>query len=662
MVGNMPTEDRAWMESSDEAPRYIRRRQWLKALGVAGIAGFAGCQGDGDGGTETAADTPTDTPPESGTDTGTNTQDFGETATESTPVNQLPEPSGTHDTVTSAAYTTLNPLYNTEAGAGDAIGFALDGGYTFDDQQEYFPLLYDMSTDSGQVWVFEVREGLEFSDPYGEVTAESFTYQIQELHQTDWAGTADSASWGSDVNVEQTGTYEFQAELPSPNILYPESFDPLLYPVPKDLVQPYIEEQDAEGLRQDEELLELQFTGNLGAFVLDEWNRGSGTTYTRNDDYYIQNIDEGPDLFEGAPYFEGASTSVVQEQSSRLGALETGEADVASIPPTRFQEFDEKDSVNVLQIPQPYNEIISVNMRDNGWNAGPGNLFRHIPFRQAMAAAINKQNLIDGVFQGLAAPHYTWQPRWSRFYPEGADLSTFGSGDQYGSDYARGLAEDAFEMSEHDYAFDGDTMVNPDGDQVALTFYHSAGQETERLESEFAAQELNNNLGMNVQVEAIDGTRFDNEYWSNNPVEPGTTATVNGEEYTWNAPSPNNGGPRSATSNQAWDMSMVFGLNTFPRNPLTNQFFFDGPNSFYNPVGYYPEFNAPELFQQAREATSVEEVEQAFAEIFVNVAKEQPYIMLAFPDGLTGYNPDLVGPIENFSNGWNFPAWRFEEG
>ena len=324
--------------------------------------------------------------------------------------------SGSYDTVTSAGFTTLNPLYNTESGAGTAIGRALDQGYTFDENQDYFPLLYDMSTDEGEVWTFEVRENLEFSDPYGQVTAEDFVYLIQELHQSEWANTAATENW-TGVEVEQTGEFEFQATLPEANLLWPETFDPLLYPIPLGLVEPYVEEEDVEGLQQDEELLELQFTGNLGPFTLDEWDRGAGTEYTRNGDYYLQEIDEGPDEFENAPLFEAASISVVEEQASRLGALETGEADSAAIPPEQFESYDQDENVTVREIPTPFNTIISVNQRDNGWNSGPGNLFQITEFRQALAAAVDKQQIIDGIYRGLAETHFTWQPRWSEFYP-----------------------------------------------------------------------------------------------------------------------------------------------------------------------------------------------------------------------------------------------------
>ena len=610
-------------------------------LGVAGAVGVAGCSGSG--GDSTPAD-------------GTGDDDDGVRGLDE--VEGQPTVSGTYDTVTASSFTTLNPLYNTESGAGTAIGRALDQGYTFDANDQYVPLLYDMSTDDGEVWVFDVRAGLEFSEPYGAVSAESFVYLIEAVHQSDWANTANSVDWDG-INVEATGELQFQAELPEPQLLWPESFDPLEYPMPRELLEPYVETEDTEGLQQDEELLELAFTGNLGAFVLEEWNRGSGTTYARNDEYYLQDIDDGPDVFAGAPYFEGASISVVEEQASRLGALETGEADSAGVPPERFDEFDGNPDVSMLQIPQPFNRILSVNMRDNGWNAGPGNLFRHTPFRQAIATAIGKDELIEGIYRDLAEPHYTWQPDWSQWYPGDEEIPFFGTDDRYGSEPARELAEAAFEESEFDYRFDGDRMVTPDDEGVVLDVYHLAGAETSQLIAEYVAQELGDNLGIELEVQAIDGTRFDSEFWTATPE--GGTDTVDGEEVTWEQPTPNNPGPRSVTSSEDWDMSLVFGLNTYPRNPLANRVFFTGANSAYNPVGYYPEFDVRGLFAQAGTAETEDELAAAFEEIFINLAEEQPYIMLTFGDDLVGYNPDLRGPIENFSNGWDFPGWHFAE-
>jgi peptide/nickel transport system substrate-binding protein len=636
-------------ETRGDGGRYLSRRQWLAMLGVGGAGSTAGCGAlfggtDGDGGNDGGSTTQTDS-------------GGGSEGDLSGDVDDLPAVSGTYDTVVSAGFETLNPLYNTSSGAGSAIGRTLDQGYTFDADGEYFPLLYDMSTDGGGVWVFEIREGLAFGDPYGRVDAETFVYQIQELHQSEWANTASSSEW-TDITVEQTGTYEFQAELPDSQLLWPESFDPLEYPIPVGLLEPYVAEEDAEGLQQDEELLELGFTGNLGQYVLEEWTRGSGVEYTRNGDYYLRGIDEGPELFEGAPYFEGSSISVVEEQASRLGALQTGEADSAGIPPERFAEFDESPDVDVLQIPQPFNDILSVNMRDNGWSAGPGNLFRVTEFRRALACAISKERLIAGIYRGLAEPHFTWQPRFSEFYPGDDAVRQFGVGDRYGREVAREFAREALDDFEFDYRFDGDALLGPDGDQVVLDLYYVAGQETARLTAEFVGQELGENLGIDVAVEAIDATRFGRDFWRGTPPEDPPEDPDLGTSW---AVSPTNPGPRQVTSSEAWDMSLVFGLNTYPLNPLTNAAFFHGPDAFYNPVGYYPEFDAEGLFEDARAATSVDELRTTMEEFFVRISAEQPYIFLLFADDLVGYNPDLAGPIENFHNGWNQPAWHFEE-
>jgi len=620
----------------------MKRRRWLQALGVAGAAGLAGCSGGGNQETETTAETTEDDPMGGGSET---TEGDGE----------LPSVSGTYNSLASSGFETLNPLYNDEYGAGIAIGYALDLNYSFRPGTEQLPQILELESDDNEVWVGNVREGLEFSDPYGEVTAETFVYQIQEVQQTDWANAVDSTNWYRDdepIPVEQTGTYEFQIELPSPDPLYLETYDPQLYPVPVDLMQPYVDEQDAEGFQNDEELLELQFTGNLGAFSLDEWNRSSGIVYSRNDDYYLQEADDLPDKFNNAPYFEGLEISVVGEEASRLAALETGEADTAAVPPNRVAEFQDLDSTYVSVQPQSYNEVCAYNMRDNGWTAGPGNLFREKEFRQGIACAVNKERLVEGVYRGYADVEYTWQPPWSKWYPGDDDLMTFGTGDLYGPEETRSRIESAIENVDHDYRYDGERLVTPDGDQVTLSIYHSAGQNTEQNFAQFIAQEFSENAGIEVEVNAIDGVKFSEDYWQQ-PVPDNT------DQYEWSE-GRNNAGPREVTSENAWDMSVVFGLNAYPLNPLTAEVFFL-KDSFYNPYGYYPSWNAEELFTEAKNAESEEELKEILGEIFAKISEDQPMGMLAFPSDTVGYNSDLEGPVENYFSGWDFPAWHFEE-
>ncbi len=602
-------------------------------LGIGGAATLAGCLG-GDDETEPGDDT---------------------APGDDEPLEELPEPSGTYTTVVSSGFETLNPLYNNVDGAGTAIGRALDVGYTFNPDTEVIPLHFDLSSDDGgSVWVLDIRENLEFSDPYGQVTAETYEYQINEVHRTDWAATAYGSDWQEVENVEATGEFELQVELPSANVLWPETGDPqTIYPIPIDILEPHVEEEDREGLEEHEDLLDLTFTGNLGPYEMIEWERGSGTQYVRNDDYYLREHDEVYELFGNAPYFEEATIEVVEEESSRLGMLQSGEADSVGIPPERVEEFQEDSEVSVYVSPQPYNETIAPNMRDNGWNAGPGNMFRYKEFRQAMACAISKETVVEGVFRGFATPHYTWQPEWSRWYPDDRDIPKWGTGDLYGPEVAREKAEEAFAQSDYDYEFDGETMVNPDGDQVELEFYTGAGSDTRNLMAEVCAQELEENLGMEIDVQTIDTTQFDQNYFmQESPEEP-----VESEELgmAWDEGA-FNAGPRSVTSEEPWDLHNVFGYSTAPRNPLAIDTFWDGPDTAINERGWYPDWPASDLFDQARQADDEDELQQIMGEIFEEIAYDQSYILIAFDDATSGYGTDIVGPRETYDN---WPASTF---
>jgi len=294
------------------------------------------------------------------------------------------------------------------------------------------------------------------------------------------------------------------------------------------------------------------------------------------------------------------------------------------------------------------------NFRENGWNAGPGNLFRNKKFRQGLGCAVDKETLVKGVFRDFANVEYTWQPRWSRWYPSDADVKEFGTGELYGEEATQSRIQEALDEIEHDYSYDSEgRLLNPEGDQCTLELYHSAGQNTERSMAEFIAKEFEQNAGIKVQVTAIQGAQFSEDYWQQEVPN-------NADELEWSNGAYNAGPRDEATSANGWDMTVVFGLNTYPLNPTAGSVFFQ-KDSYYNPYGYYPSWDATELFSQAKSAESTEELEEIFSEIFVNIAEDQPMAMLAFPADTVGYAADIDGPAENFFNGWDFSAWHREE-
>ena len=603
-------------------------------MGLGGAAGLAGCA-SGPSGTETDAETTTEE--DQGFSTGTQE--------ETTQVEELPEVGGTYTDVISSTITTLNSMYNSENTAGGLISLAIDGSYGFKPGQRQFPRLFELTTDDDRVWTANLRENLRWSDPYGEVTAEDYVYMIKELHQTEWSGTTPSSDWyrnGEPISVEKTGKYSFEVQLNEADPLFPKK--PVTWGmqvVPKGLIEPYVDEQDATGLEEDQELIDLSYTGNLGAYKLEKWERQSKLTYVRNEDYYLREADDVPRLFENAPYFDRVETQIIKEPAARVGALKNGEADEVGLEPSQAVNLESNDGINLNVSPQPYNTPVFYNMRANGWEP-----FRRQGVRQALGCAVDKQKYVEGVQRGYANPEFTWQPQWSPWYDD-STVDKYGVGDLYGPEATRTRMEDA--LSDTGYSYDGETLLDPDGDQVELKLMYQAGQAIEESTAQFLQQEFDRNAGIQVNIESIDALKFVTDYFrQQQPENPG--------ELEWSRGA-NNYGPRDEVTSKAdWDMGLIYGLNTYPMTPTASDVFFLKDGAF-NATGYYPSYDLETLFQDARTASSREERQEILGDLFGKLSKDQPMGMLSLGTSITGYNPAVEGPEEEFFNGWNFSTW-----
>lgn len=623
--------------STNQSSQGLSRRKWLQALGIAGATGLAGCQGSSD-------DPATTTTTEETTDNGGFSE---ETQTETTESGELPEVSGTYTAAVSSSFDHLNIVYNTEQTTSDTIGYTMDSTYGFKPGQVQFPRWLELTSEDDKVWTAKLRENLRWSDPYGEVTAEDFVYLITNVYQTDWAGSPHRADFqnndGEPLPVEQTGKYTFQIELSEVDPSFPKR--PVtwgMYAAPKEILEPYVEEEDAEGLKQDEELNDLSYTGNLGPYKLENWERQNKLVFTRNDDYYMREVDGVKKAFQNAPYFEQLEVQVIKESSSRLSALRTGELDTASVPPNKAQSFEDRDDVYLNVSPQPFNVPVFYNQRANGWE-----LFRKQGVRQALGCAVDKKTYVEGVFRGYAEPEYTWQPTWSPWYDE-SQVDKYGTGDLYGPEVTRQKMEDA--ISDTEYSYNGETLVDGNGEQVELTLMYQGSQETEVQTAQFLEQEFSNNAGISLDLQSIGATKFVRDYWEQQIPD-------NADEFEWSHGAYNAGPRDEATSAEPWDMALVYGLNTYPMTPTTNEVFFKKDGT-YNPYGYYPSYDFAGLFNKAKTETDPEKRKEILAEIFGKLSKDQPMGMLALNSDVFGYREGINGPIEEFFSGWDFSTWH----
>ena len=597
------------------------RRDVLKLIGATGVAGLAGCSGNGSGG-----------------DGGSTDRSVR----------------GTYVSASSVDAQSLNWLTIADATSGSYVTATLDGTWAIKPNREIFPLWADYSTDDGRVYEIELRENLEWGAGYGEMTAEDWVYMIKNVFQArpNWSGYPNADAWfrvnpdsgeREPLPVERTGTRTFEISLFEVDPSFP--FKPVLWRqqcIPKGILETYVPEQDTEGLQQDEELNTLAYTGNLGPYSYDEWERSARYTVTRNDDYYLQDVDGVPERFGAVPYFDQQVVRVISEESTRLGALESGEVDSSGIPPDKATRFENLPNVNVNVTPQPYARIIVYNMRANGWEP-----FRSKAVRQALGFAVDKETIVGNVLRGYGQVAQTMQPKWSQWYDD-SEVTEFGVGDRYGPERTRSALESA--LSDTEYAYDGERLVDGSGEQVALSIYYDSGQPTEGTIAEFVAQEFSENAGIDVRPEAVSSSTFQSNYVQ--------TSTPEGAEPEWTA-GVFNGGPRDvATSAKPWDMSINLQFNTYPFTPASSKGFFEERGGI-NYYGYYPEEDIASLYEQATATTDEERRTELFGEAFGLISEEQPFGFLAMPSSVSGYAENVRGYDEEFNTGWDSQTWYF---
>jgi len=133
------------------------RREWVALLGVW-TAGLTGCLGDeGNGG--------------SGPEHYENNEYISATGTDAETL--------VHHRIASVS-------------SNSYVSLTMDGAYGVTADVEVSPFWMDLeqADDEGRVYEAALREGLEWSDPYGSMAAEDWVYHIKNIHQgeNNWAG------------------------------------------------------------------------------------------------------------------------------------------------------------------------------------------------------------------------------------------------------------------------------------------------------------------------------------------------------------------------------------------------------------------------------------------------------------------------------------------
>ncbi|WP_217588409.1 glutathione ABC transporter substrate-binding protein [Lentibacillus saliphilus] len=251
-----------------------------------------------------------------------------------------------------------------------------------DENQEVQPGLADWEEIDETTWDFHIKEGIKFHDGE-ELNAEAVKQNFDRLVDEKIASPRSFLLEAVD-SWEVTGDYTLRI-----NLKY--AYAPLLSNLAHSgtgIMSPKVIEEDYKQLEEggDPDAYINKNPAGTGPFKLQEWTPGEKIVLERYEDYWGDNAKLDTITFK-----------VVSEQSARIAELDTeGSHIVDNIGPNNVSRVEGMDNADVLQEP-------SVSLSYVGFNAQK-EPFDNVKVRQAISMAIDKDEIIQGIYNGVGIP------------------------------------------------------------------------------------------------------------------------------------------------------------------------------------------------------------------------------------------------------------------
>jgi len=448
---------------------------------------------------------------------------------------------------------------------------------------------WEISSD-GLVLTFHLRRDVRWHDGEPLTSADVlFTYQMFVHPQTP---TAYAESYRQVAYVEAPDPYTFRVVYDKPYAPALGSWGVAIHP--QHLLQ---------GLTGDA-LAKSALTRSpigTGPFRFKEWVSGEKLVLEANEDY-----------FEGRPYLKRVVYRIIPDQSTQLLELLSGGLDYMSLNPIQYQT-----QTDLPAFKRRYNKYryLAFGYTYLGYNLNRP-LFKDRRVRQALAYAINKQELIDGVLLGLGEA--ATGPYKSDTWVYNRQVAKY----DYNPDKARALLGEA---GWHDS--DGDGVLDKDGRRFEFIIVTNQGNDL-RIKTGEIIQRRFKEIGVDVKLRVIEWAAFLKEF-----INPGNfDATILG----WT------GGPEPDQFN-IWHSSKT------------------GPREL-NFIGF-KNSEVDQLLEAGRRTFDQAERKRIYDRFQEILAQEQPYTFLYLRDALPAVASRIQG-IEPAPAGitYNFIRWYVPDG
>ncbi len=485
----------------------------------------------------------------------------------------------------------LNPVIANDSASGTINDQVFNGLVKYDKD---IRLVGDLAerwevSNGGKTITFYLRKGVKWHDGI-EFTADDCLFTYQKFIDPKVV-TPYSSSYMDILKAEVVGKYIFR-------VTYKEPFSPALESwtmgmIPKHLL-------DGKDLNTD------PFNRHpigTGPYKFKEWVAGQKIVLTANDDY-----------FEGRPNIDQFIYRIIPDSSTMFQELLSGGVDMMGLTPLQYLRKSETRRIreNYRKFRYPANAYTYM-----GYNL-TNPLFADMRVRQAIAYAIDRQSIIDGILLGLGKPctgpfsyvSWAYNPK-ARSYP-------------YDPERARRMLVEAGWKDQNN-----DGILEKDGKAFRFTILTNQGN-NERIRSAEIIQQDLKAVGIDVNIRVMEWQAFLEQI----------------DKHSFDA------------IILGWSMGRDPDLYDIWHSSKTKK-------GEYNFIGYHnPEVDR--LLVEGRRTFDMGKRKEIYYRIHAILAEEQPYAFLYVPDALPivhkrfkGIEVAPLGIFYNFRE-WYVPKNRME--
>lgn len=365
----------------------------------------------------------------------------------------------------------LLPPLATDSASFAIIGLVYNGLVKYDGDLNLVGDLAEswQASDDCRTIVFHLRKGVKWHDGV-EFTAEDVEFGYRTIID-EKTPTAYSSSYAEVESVQVIDKYTLK-------VIYKTPFAPGLSSWSSLVVLP-------EHLLEGKDITKSELTRKpigTGPYIFKEWVPGQKIVLEANKNYFEK----------GKPYIQRYIYRIIPDQSTMFLELRAGNLDFTGLTPIQFRRQTETPyfkknfrKYNYLAMAYTY---IGYNLKNK--------LFSDKLVRQAIAYAINKKEIINGVLLGLgveATGPYKPDTMW--YNP---DVKKY----DYNPEKARELLKSAGWIDK-----DGDGIVEKDGVPFQFTVITNQGNE-QRIKTAELIQRYLKDVGIKMSIRVLEWTAF----------------------------------------------------------------------------------------------------------------------------------------------------------